>query len=61
MIILGDAGINYYLDHHDESLKEYLDRIEERLDYEQWYCGHYHVECEDGPVRVMFEDFEELY
>ena len=25
LIILGDAGVNYYLDHRDEKLKQYID------------------------------------
>lgn len=27
LIILGDAGINYYLDHRDEKLKRYIDTM----------------------------------
>ena len=28
----------------DKSTEEWLDRIEDRLDYGKWYCGHYHTE-----------------
>lgn len=27
LIILGDAGVNYYLDHRDEKLKQYIDTM----------------------------------
>ena len=27
LIILGDAGVNYYLDHRDEKLKRYIDMM----------------------------------
>ncbi len=28
----------------DKSTEEWLDGIEDRLDYQKWYCGHYHTE-----------------
>jgi len=27
----------------DTSTEEWLDSIEDRLDYSMWYCGHYHM------------------
>ena len=32
-------------------------RIEDRLDYGKWYCGHYHTEKKVGRVEIMFENF----
>lgn len=44
----------------DKSTEEWLDSIEERLDYGSWYCGHYHVDSREGPVRIVQNDFIEL-
>lgn len=41
-----------------------FDRIEDFCyEYEtttEWYAGHYHVECEEGGVRIMFEEYDEI-
>lgn len=44
----------------DKSTEEWLDSIEKRLSYRKWFCGHYHCEWDAGPVRIMYEDYEEL-
>lgn len=44
----------------DKTTEEWLDSIERRLSYSSWYCGHYHVDSQEGPVRVMYEDICEL-
>lgn len=44
----------------DKSTEEWLDSIEDRLDYGSWYCGHYHVDSQEGPVRIMQNDIDEL-
>lgn len=44
----------------DKSTEEWLDDIEERLDYEQWYFGHYHCEKEIDKIRIIYFDIEEL-
>lgn len=44
----------------DCTTEEWLDSIERRLSYSFWYCGHYHVDSQEGPVRVMYQDFVEL-
>lgn len=44
----------------DKSTEEWLDGIEEKLDYGKWYCGHYHTEKKIDRVEIMFENFEEL-
>ncbi|MBQ8814592.1 MAG: metallophosphatase family protein [Lachnospiraceae bacterium] len=42
----------------DKSTEEWLGKIEERLEYRKWYCGHYHTEKKVGKVRMMFETIE---
>ena len=44
----------------DKSTEEWLDTIEQNLSYERWYAGHYHVESQEGPIRIMLNDYEEL-
>lgn len=44
----------------DRTTEEWLDSIKRRLSYSCWYCGHYHVDSYEGPVRVMYQRFEEL-
>lgn len=45
----------------DKSTEEWLDRIEDRLTYDIWYCGHWHTDRRDGNVVFMFEDYRELF
>ena len=45
----------------DKSTEEWLDGIEDRLDYGKWYCGHYHTEKKVDRVEIMFENFGMLY
>ena len=42
----------------DKSTEAWLGRIEEKLEYRRWYCGHYHTEKEVDRVRLMFEEVE---
>lgn len=44
----------------DKSTEEWLQKIYNNLDFEAWYAGHYHVECEENEVRIMFEDYDEI-
>ena len=44
----------------DKTTEKWLDSIERRLSYNSWYCGHYHVESQEVPVRIMYQEFEEL-
>ena len=44
----------------DTSTEVWLDRIERRLDYKKWYCGHWHIEKSIDRMRFMFNEFEAL-
>ena len=44
----------------DKSTEKRLDSIEERLTYDSWYLGHYHVDDHQGRVTIMFEEIEEF-
>ena len=44
----------------DKSTEDWLDEIEKKLDYEHWLAGHWHVETQEGPIRIMYEEIDEL-
>jgi len=44
----------------DKSTEIWLDAIEDRLNYEQWFCGHYHTNKTIDRLRFLYEDFFEL-
>lgn len=44
----------------DKSTEEWLDCIEERLEYRKWYCGHYHTEKKIDRLRIMYKDYAVL-
>lgn len=44
----------------DRSTEEWLETIERRLQYRSWYAGHFHTDCQEGPVRILWQDFLEL-
>lgn len=44
----------------DKSTEEWLETIEQRLEYKAWYAGHYHTEKKVDKLQLMFEDFSML-
>lgn len=44
----------------DQSTEEWLGRLEAKLDYKKWYCGHYHTGKKIDKLQFMFRDIEEL-
>ena len=42
----------------DKSTEEWLDGIEDGLEYQKWYCGHYHTEKRIDKLEIMFENFD---
>ena len=44
----------------DKSTEEWLDTIEKKLSYSEWYCGHFHTDCRDNNIIFMFTDFRDL-
>jgi len=41
-------------------LKEYWVVIDKNIDYDKWYCGHYHTEKETDKVEFMFQKVKKL-
>jgi len=44
----------------DNSTEKWLGDIEGRLQYNKWYCGHYHIEKVIDKMVFMFSDFRAL-
>lgn len=38
----------------DKTMEHFLDKIEENIDYDKWYCGHYHTEKQIDKLEFMF-------
>lgn len=45
----------------DNSTEKWLDTIEERLEYQKWYCGHFHTMKRIDRIEIMFQNFAEFY
>lgn len=39
----------------DHTMEHFLDEVEENVDYDKWYCGHYHTEKEIDKLKFMFQ------
>lgn len=49
----------------DTTMEEYLDNIyvtlnDVRAPLARWYCGHWHIDETNEPIRFMYHDIEEL-
>ena len=42
----------------DKTTELFLDKIEENIDYNKWYCGHYHTEKEIDKIEFMFQSIK---
>ncbi len=45
----------------DRSTEEWLGKIEKQLDYEVWYCGHYHIDKQIDKVNMMCREIRPLH
>ncbi len=41
-------------------MEEFLDKINDALEYKRWWCGHYHIDRTIDDLRFMFYDILEL-
>ena len=39
----------------DTSTEDWLDSIEDKLDYSAWYCGHWHIEKQVGNIHFIYK------
>ena len=42
----------------DHSTEEWLDKVEESLDYKAWYCGHWHTDKRVDRMHFLYHSFE---
>ena len=42
----------------DYSTEEWLDKIEDSLDYRAWYCGHWHTDKRVDRIHFLYHGFE---
>lgn len=43
----------------DNSTEEWLGKLEKKLDYKQWFCGHYHTQKTVDRLQFLYEDIIE--
>ena len=44
----------------DRSMEHFLDKVEESVQYDKWYCGHFHTEKEIDKMEFMYESIKEF-
>ena len=44
----------------DNSTEEWLDTIEDIVNYKAWYCGHWHTDKRVDKMHFLFTTFESL-
>ena len=44
----------------DKTTEKWLDSIEDRLNYDRWYCGHYHTNKNIDKIRFLYDTYAEL-
>ena len=44
----------------DQSTELWLGRLEDKLDYKRWYCGHFHINKNVDRLILLFEDIREF-
>ncbi len=42
----------------DYSTENWLETVRQRLQFEQWYAGHFHIDWEDAPFTFLFHEFQ---
>lgn len=45
----------------DRSTEEWLSKIESKLDYTRWFCGHYHIDKQIDKITMMNSKIRPLY
>ena len=44
----------------DNSTEQWLDNVEDDLDYKAWYCGHWHTNKRIDKMHFLYHDVEVL-
>jgi 3-oxoacid CoA-transferase subunit A len=44
----------------DKTTEKWLDRIEDKLNYDRWFAGHYHYDTRIDRLTIMYMEIEDL-
>jgi len=44
----------------DRSTEEWLDKLEDTVEYEEWFCGHYHIDKEIDKITMLHRHIRPL-
>ena len=44
----------------DFTTELFLEKVEKALDYQRWYCGHYHIEKRVNKLQFLYEKIQEF-
>ena len=45
----------------DRSTEFWLGELEKKIQYEVWYCGHYHVDKQIDKIQMMYREIQPLH
>lgn len=45
----------------DRSTEEWLGVLEKKINYEVWYCGHYHIDKQIDKINMMYHEIRPLH
>ena len=45
----------------DRSTEEWLDHLEDQLDYTVWFCGHYHIDKQIDKIQMLCHEIRPLH
>ena len=52
---------NFFKPDIDRSTEEWLGEIERHLDYQVWFCGHYHIDKSIDKIHMMCHEIRPLH
>ena len=44
----------------DKSMEHFLDKVEENITYDKWYCGHYHTEKTEDKLEFLYRSIKDF-
>jgi 3-oxoacid CoA-transferase subunit A len=45
----------------DRSTEMWLGELEKKINYEVWFCGHYHTDKQIDKIQMMYHDIRPLH
>lgn len=55
-----EAFLGLNQDMIDKKTEKFLDEMEDKLTYKQWYCGHYHINKKIDKLSFLYDYFDEI-